>query len=558
MGFHAAATVDRRPPMTREPPAATASTAWYARLTDIVTCALWLHVTSLLLSEPLLLNRDSAMYLQLADMLLEGGLPYLDIVEINPPMIWYLNLIPIGVARLFDLNVIATYKAFVALLTAVATLAARLLLVRARPRPGVWEVACFSWACVATMYLGNAVFGQREHLFALIALPYLVLRWVRSTGGEVKGGFAAAVGTAAGVAVCMKPPYFLPLLLVPEVFWLVRHRDWRRAWTPETIALTVAIALFGVHLFVFPAEVWKAFFGRYLGLIASGYGAYDAAWPALFNRAEWWLSLSAPICAILLVVSLQGQTRLAGLARVIAWVGVGGVLLFFLQRKGWAYHTVITRFQAILLVGVVGATLQHNLGRLTRHAQRWLSRPIGRAAFALGAGGLLLTVLGSAGPCVWHTDYRYDVGVRGPLAAVIRHHSDPGDRVMFLHTEIPPTYPMLTQMDRRPGTRFLPLVTIPFLFRGARPSSSSPLGFELDEDARKEENRFLTELRQDVEQGKPQLIFIDARAECVQCPPGLGIERYLRVRKFLPGALGDYRKLPREGAFIVYVRRDPS
>jgi len=539
-----------------EPPGAGAGTDWYARLADITTCALWLHATSLLLSEPLLLNRDSAMYLQVADMLLEGGLPYLDIVEINPPMTWYLNAIPVAFARLLDLNVIATYKAFVALLTAAAALAARLLLVRARPRPGVWEVACFSWVCVATLHLGGAVFGQREHLFAVMALPFLVLRWVRSTGGEVKGSFAAMVGISAGLAVCMKPPYFLSLLLVPEVVWLIQHRDWRRTWRPETIALAAVIALFAVHLFAFPPAVWKAYFGRYLGLIASGYGAYDAAWPALFNRAEWWLSLPAPICAILLVVSLKGQTRLAGLARLIAWMGVGGALLFFLQKKGWAYHTVITRFEAILLVGVVGATLQQGLGPLTRHAARWLPRASVRAAFAVGAVGLLVVVLVGAGPRVWHTDYRYDVGVGGPLAALIRRHSQPGDRVMFLHTEIPPTYPLLTQMDRRPGSRFVPLVTIPFLFHGARPSPRSPLGYELDGDARKEEARFLAELRQDVERLKPQLIFIDARAECVQCPPGLGIERYLQVRGFLPGALGDYRKLPAQGAFAVYLRRN--
>lgn len=544
--------------MTQEPPAATATEASYAWLADVVTCSLWLHVASLLLSDPLLLNRDSAMYLQVADMLLEGGLPYVDVVEINPPMTWYLNVIPVGIARLFDLNVIAAFKAFVVLLTAAATLAARLLLVRARPRPGVWEIACFSWACVATLYVGNAVLGQREHLFAVMALPYLVLRWVRSTGGEVKGGFALAVGTAAGIAVCMKPPYFLPLLLLPEICWLIQRRDWRSARSPETIALTVAIALFGVHLFFFPPEVWKSFFGRYLGLIASGYGSYDATWAALVNRAEWWLSLSAPVCAILLVVSLRGQTRLAGLARLIAWMGVGGVLLFFLQKKGWAYHTVITRFHAILLAGLVAATLQQSLGRWTRRAADWPSRPAFRAASALLAAGLLLAVLGSAGSRLWHTDYRYDVGVPGPLAAVIRLHSRPGDRVMFLHTGVPPTYPMLTQMDRRSGTRFMPIVTIPFLFHGARPSRSSPLGFELDEDARREEGRFLAELREDVERKKPQLIFIDARTECDQCPPGLGIERYLRVRRFLPGALGGYRKLKREGAFAVYVRRHPG
>jgi len=126
---------------------------------------------------------------------------------------------------------------------------------------------------------------------------------------------------------------------------------------------------------------------------------------------------------------------------------------------------------------------------------------------------------------------------------------------MFLHAGIPPTYPMLTQMDRRSGTRFIPLATIPLLFHGARPSARSPLGFELDSDAREEEERFLAELRQDVEQRKPKLIFIDARPQCDQCPPGLGIERYLRARRFLPGALADYSELPREGAFSVYARR---
>jgi hypothetical protein len=161
----------------------------------------------------------------------------------------------------------------VALLTAAAALAVRLLLVRARPRPGAFEVACFSWACVATLCVGNAYLGQREHLFTVMVLPYLVLRWLRGAGGEAGWGFAAGLGAAAGLAVCMKPPYFLPLLLVPEAFWLIRRGDWRSGWSPETIALGVAIALFGVHLFAFPPEVWKAFFGRYLGLIAGGYGA---------------------------------------------------------------------------------------------------------------------------------------------------------------------------------------------------------------------------------------------------------------------------------------------
>jgi hypothetical protein len=219
---------------------------------------------------------------------------------------------------------------------------------------------------------------------------------------------------------------------------------------------------------------------------------------------------------------------------------------------------VITRFHAILLVGVVAATLQQGLRRWTRPAAAWASRRGFRAATALLAAGLVLAASVNAGSRLWHTDYRYDVGVPGKLAAVIRRHSEPGDPVMFLHTGVPPTYPMLAQMDRRSGTRFMPLAPLALLLHRARPSPGSPLGFVLDADAREEERRFLAELREDIERKKPKLIFIDARNQCDQCPPGVGVERYLRVRRFIPEALADYRELPREGAFAVYVRREPD
>ena len=47
---------------------------------------LWRLVDFML--NPLAINWDVSMYLLIGSMLLDGGIPYIDIVEINPPLAW--------------------------------------------------------------------------------------------------------------------------------------------------------------------------------------------------------------------------------------------------------------------------------------------------------------------------------------------------------------------------------------------------------------------------------------------------------------------------------------
>ena len=58
---------------------------------------------------PLSTNLGSAMYLQAGQMLLEGQMPYVDFVDINPPLIIYVSAIFAGLARLVNVHIITTF-----------------------------------------------------------------------------------------------------------------------------------------------------------------------------------------------------------------------------------------------------------------------------------------------------------------------------------------------------------------------------------------------------------------------------------------------------------------
>src|SRR3990167_6712258 len=52
---------------------------------------------------PLLTYPDQAAYFAMAEMIAQGKLPYIDFFEWNPPLIMYLNLIPVFISRLLHI-----------------------------------------------------------------------------------------------------------------------------------------------------------------------------------------------------------------------------------------------------------------------------------------------------------------------------------------------------------------------------------------------------------------------------------------------------------------------
>ena len=67
------------------------------------TAAALLAVLFIILIHPMRIGFDQAKYLIMADMLWHGKTLYVDIIDLNPPLICYISLIPSLASALFNI-----------------------------------------------------------------------------------------------------------------------------------------------------------------------------------------------------------------------------------------------------------------------------------------------------------------------------------------------------------------------------------------------------------------------------------------------------------------------
>ncbi|MCA9573322.1 MAG: hypothetical protein KC656_36045, partial [Myxococcales bacterium] len=161
-------------------------------------------------------SHDTLLLLDVGDRLVDGARPYVDYVETNPPLSHYLHAVVAGLARLVGVRPLTAMwplvwsgTAFGAWLLAVKSTS--VLGERGGPRAAAgWSAATLFVAAVGNL-------GQREHLFALLFLPYVVHR-LRVREGTATP-LAVWTGIAGAVGVCIKPHFLLVAAALEAMVW---------------------------------------------------------------------------------------------------------------------------------------------------------------------------------------------------------------------------------------------------------------------------------------------------------------------------------------------------
>ena len=132
------------------------------------------------------LKDDIAWLLYVARRWMAGRELYIDVVEVNPPLIIWISAIPLEIARWLDVDSqFVAMPVFVAGVLGCAWWTACLL----RTRGGMFgdRMPVFAAIGSALLILPAADLGQREHLLVAAFLPYLVL-FARSLDGRPCAG----------------------------------------------------------------------------------------------------------------------------------------------------------------------------------------------------------------------------------------------------------------------------------------------------------------------------------------------------------------------------------
>lgn len=524
-----------------------------ALLWRLISVAALLEAMRLILAHPLAINHDAAMYVYMGGLLREGQVPYVDMIDLNPPLVIYLSAIPAAVASALGTHPHVTFNAAVWLFTVWSVAASRRVL-RSTAAPGS-ESEAIPAAIAAAAYLlvGADQFGQREHLFVLGFVPYFLLRCRReSSGTTASTAYALTAGALAGIVACLKP-HFVLTALMPEAWWAARRNGRRLMLPPEVAGFLFAAALYAAHFLFLPDIMREALFARWLPLISSGYGAYGQPVSDLVWRLRLWL----PPVAGVGIMALAAR-RLPGgkaLAVPLCLVTAAATIGVFAQAKGWPYHAIPAR----IMLGIAVAVVLARLGDLwdgNRRTAGWSAR----ARPAILAAGLIAVAVETGAVAVLAARPQVDEArarliARDPLAAAIAAHSSAGDQIWMLSTDVAFSFPFVTQLDRRQGSRYMFAFPLPMIYRGEAAAPGGPFPYHLS-DARlaAEEARLRQDLVDDLRARQPALIAVDER--CIACPPGFTLHGYLEAAGLLEGGTGHYRELGTFRNARLYARRD--
>lgn len=303
-----------------------------------------LGIAGVVLQSKAYLNHDVAWVLLSSERLLEGGVFGRDIVAANPPLIWWVSAIPMGLARLTGLAPLVTFNLFLTAILSLSLVASDRLL-RSTMETAARVVFLGAAAFLLSFGAGRD-FGQREHLTAIMALPYLLLVLARMRNEDHGHLFAIACGTGAAIGFAFKP-HLLAVPIAAELF-LLRHIGFSRTLRrPELVAAVLTILAYAAAVLLFA----RPYLFETAPKIAEVYWAFNK--PDLAGLAQNSVTAFGALLLALLLLLIGKQPATALLLTLAA---AAFLVAAILQWKAYTYHLYPVYVFALLATVILGLT----------------------------------------------------------------------------------------------------------------------------------------------------------------------------------------------------------
>lgn len=392
------------------------------------------------------ISHDVALFLEIGNRILDGQLPYVDFYEINFPMIQYLSTIFALGSRITGANIIIVTHIMTWLLIGWSALSSYFLTKRVTndhhlPYIIPTTLIIFSTA-LHIPFIDGSEFAQREHLFMLLFLPFVLIRlhqW--QTAPNQSGRYWRFIyGFIAAVGVAIKPHFAIIPILIELYGWSI-HRDWRRLLRAEIYGFATLVILHVLYFVVFP-NVREGLM-EMVSIAQSGYGnigghSTNPIANLLFDNDLRSTILVTGIFWILPQSNKPTQNLIRSLI-VIVW---GGIVLFAIQR-GFDYHAIVYQIALWIL-------LFYGLARLL-HPPHYQDAP----RFTLIRNPLvyillIITLYGFTIAINVTIERHTSFNTLTPYQAFIVNHTDEGDGILVIDERFDNglNYPELYQINR--------------------------------------------------------------------------------------------------------------
>ncbi len=484
---------------------------------------------------------DLAFYLYAAARVLDGAVLYRDIVEINPPLIIWLNVPAVLLARFLSISDILAYRLIVSLAITVILLLCHRITSRIRYQGTTLGSPYFLLVLWFTAFpLARDDFGQREHLFLALLLPYLLLAVARLHGTPGPVTETLTVGMLAGVGLSLKPPFLLAWVAI-EGFRRVQASADRWRVTPELLGTLLAVAFYLAAVVALTPDYFQ---------VVAGLGP---AYTRFMRRSSIDVTLLAPaaplvLFALLAFAALRRSTGRAAVWSLLAAATIGAYASAAVQHKGFTYHYYPALALAFTLLALIAAVPYREDSRITRAYLR-LTRVVAVTTGIMAVGTTLVDAFGSR---------RTEGYALSDVASVVRARSN-GSPVGVLSYTINSAFPLMNEAGTTLASRFpclWPLATSYWdsLTAGGRLRYHTPAEMERAE-------RFMwNAVREDLLSARPSLLVVlrPGRDVAHNGLRRLNYVAYFGRRPELAEFFGSYQLIDVRGEYLIYERVEPG
>ena len=447
---------------------------------------------SLFIQSRAILNHDVGCVLAMARRLLEGGEFFTEVLDPNPPLVFWLFTVPHRIGEVMGASPVVAFRVLMFVTVAVSLGLVYVILVRQLRSDLVGASLIMVGLTMGLLVYGQPDFGLREHLMMVLAAPYIVT--VATGGASLHPFVRLAVGCAAGVGFALKPQF----LIIPVLLECMCRRaaTLRTRLNPERTGIVTTLAVYGVAL---------ALFGRrYLfevpPLVLSAYGGYDAPLVTLLRSCR----LDVAMLSIAGLIALRESPVLTLGLKTFLVAGAATMVVYVWAGKGWSYQSYplsVASFTCGVLA--VGSVCRKHVTPLRARA--------GDVVLAGVMVGLtvvqIVQVVQANVALVRHNDA---ATTQRALAKVIESHAA-GQPLYSLSTSVAPTFPAANYTTARWASRFTCLWWLPTVVNGA--ISGTP---DDQKDAATRtalETILLDAVAEDLSRFRPVLILVDERPE---------------------------------------------
>lgn len=484
---------------------------------------------------------DTGFLLDAAERVLGGARLYVDVVEINPPLIVVLNVMAVLAARVLHLSDILAYRlGFTAALLG-ALVVAGWLLRRLLPEQVALRRLLLLLLAFVLFPLGGQDYGEREHLVLALLVPYLLLAATRIVGRPPAGFRPAALGLLAGFAFALKP-HFLVVWIGVEAFLRLTGRVRPGAVLPETATIAGFLAGYGFAVVAFVPQYFAL-----VRLLAGPYGhfLYDPFWHVILTGPGAVLALFA----LLAFVALRPRAGNPDLWAPMALGTLGCLIAGAAQQKGLRYHFYPAFGLATLVFGLIVADVRRPLGSLIRTLYRRIAAGVLIATVALV---WVQNATVALRPTAASSEDQFD-----RLLALIRSRGS-GQRVYVMSYHIGSAYPLINYAGARSASRFPQLWILPAEYLDAL-KSAAPMSYRA-ERAMSPSERYLNRAVLEDLGSDPDLLIVFRHARDL---PINGLRRLDYVGYFsrdprIARLLAEYQQVAELPDYLVYQRVPPG